>query len=58
MKLTRLLVVLAALLSLSSIAVGSASATAVEECQAQLATLRADTVAAQSTFANQKDSTA
>jgi hypothetical protein len=43
MKLTRLLVALAALVSLSVMAPAASSATTVDECQAQLATLRADT---------------
>lgn len=55
MKTGRLLVLLVALLALSGVTVGSASATTVEECQAELATLRADTVAARSSFTNQKD---
>jgi hypothetical protein len=55
MKLTRLLVVLAALISLHAVAAGTASASTVDDCRAQLATLRADTVAAQSSFLNQKD---
>ena len=57
MKLTRLLVVLAALVSLHAVAAGTALASTVDDCQAQLATLRADTVAAQNSFANQKDFT-
>jgi hypothetical protein len=43
------------MLSLTAAATGSASATAVEECQAKLATLRLSTEAAQSSFTNQKD---
>jgi hypothetical protein len=38
--------------------VGTASAATVEECQAQLATLRSDTVAAAPSFANPKDAAA
>ena len=58
MKLVRLLVAaLAASLAFVGLAVGTASATTVEDCQAQLATLRSDTVAAQSSFTNQKDFT-
>jgi len=54
-KLTRLLAVLTVLLSFSAVAVGSASASTVDECQAKLATLRANTVAAQTSFASEKD---
>ena len=57
MKLTRLFIVLAAVLSLSAVAAGPASATTVEQCQEQLASLRADTQAAQDSFANQTDVT-
>ena len=57
MKITRLLVVLAAVLSLNAIGAGAASATTVEECQAQLTTLRDDTLAAQGSFTNPKDET-
>ena len=42
-------------MAFGAIAVGPATATTVGECQAKLATLRSDTVAAQSSFANQKD---
>ena len=55
MNLRGMLVLLAALLALSGLTVGSASATTVEKCQADLATLRADTLAAQSSFTNEKD---
>jgi hypothetical protein len=55
MKITRLLVVLAALLSLAAVGVGAASATTVDECQGQLMTLRYNTLAAQASFTNQKD---
>jgi alkyl sulfatase BDS1-like metallo-beta-lactamase superfamily hydrolase len=54
-KLIRLAVLLAALLLLSAIGTGAASATTVNDCQTQLATLRADTVAAQTSFTNQAD---
>jgi hypothetical protein len=52
-KPTRLLTILAACLAFSAVAVGSASASTVEECQSQLATLRANTVAAETSFANE-----
>ena len=55
MKITRLLVVLAALLSLTAVGAGAASATTVDECQGQLMTLRDNTLAAQASFTNQKD---
>ena len=55
MKITRLLAVLAALLSLSLAGAGAASATTVDECQGQLMTLRYDTLAAQASFTNQKE---
>jgi hypothetical protein len=48
---------LAALLAFGAIAAAPASATTVGECQAKLATLTSDTVAAQSSFTNQKDVT-
>lgn len=56
MRPVRLLVaVLVAALAFVGLAVGTAAAaTTVEECQSQLATLRSDTVAAQSSFTNQK----
>lgn len=55
MKPVRLLVaVLAASLAFVGLAVGTASATTVEDCQSQLATLTADTLAAQTSFTNQK----
>jgi hypothetical protein len=47
--------VLAALLSLTALAAGAASATTVDECQGQLMTLRDNTLAAQASFTNQKD---
>ena len=55
MKITRLLAVLAALLSLTAVGAETASATTVEECQDQLMTLRGDTLAAQASFTSQKD---
>jgi hypothetical protein len=39
------------------LAVGTAGATTAEDCQSQLATLRADTVAAESSFTNAVDFT-
>ena len=58
MKFVRLLVaVLAASLAFVGLAVGTASATTAEDCQSQLATLRADTVAAQTSFTNENDFT-
>ena len=55
MKITWLLVVLAAVLSLSAVGAGTASATTLDECQDQLATLRDATLAAHTSFTNQKD---
>ena len=54
MRLVRLLAVLVAALAFGGLAVaGTASAaTTVEDCQAQLATLSADPVAAQTSFTN------
>jgi predicted Rossmann fold nucleotide-binding protein DprA/Smf involved in DNA uptake len=53
MKPVRLLVAaFVATLAFVGLAVGSASATTAEDCQAQLAALRADTVAAQTSFTN------
>jgi len=53
MKPVRLLVAaFVATLAFVGLAVGSASATTAEDCQAQLAALRADTVAAQPSFTN------
>ena len=57
MRLTRLFIVLAAVLSLSAVTAGGASATTVEDCQAQLASLQANTENSQG-FANDKDVTA
>jgi hypothetical protein len=51
----RLTVALAALLAFAAVGVTPASASTVEECQANLATLRADTVAAGPSFTNAKD---
>ena len=51
MKITRLLVVLAALLSLNAVGAGTASATTIDECQTQLVTLRDAT---QTSVTNQK----
>jgi hypothetical protein len=56
MKLTRLIVVLVGLLSLTGVLAGTASATTtVAECQGQLAMLRTNTVAAESSFTNSND---
>jgi hypothetical protein len=55
MKITRLLVVLAALVSLTAVGAGAASATTVDVCQGQLMMLRDNTLAAQASFTNQKD---
>jgi len=55
MKLVRLLVAaLVATLAFVGLAVSSAGATTAQDCQSQLATLRSDTVAASSSFTNQK----
>jgi len=54
MKFPRLVALLAAL-SLSLGVVGGVAASTTEQCQSQLTTLRADTVASQSSFANPKD---
>ena len=57
MKPVRLLVaVLAASLAFVGLAVGTASATTVEDCQSQLATLTSDTLGAQTSFTNEKSS--
>ena len=55
MRFARLFVVFAAMLSLGAATAGSAAATTVEECQAQLLSLRGDTEAAQSSFTSPKD---
>ena len=52
MNLARLLTILSASLAFSAVAVGSASASTVDECRAKLTTLRANTVAAETSFAN------
>jgi Asp-tRNA(Asn)/Glu-tRNA(Gln) amidotransferase C subunit len=53
MRLVRLLAALVAALAFGGLAAGTASAaTTVEDCQAQLATLRTDTVAAETSFTN------
>ena len=53
MRLVRLLIaMLAATLLFGGLAVQTASAQTVEDCQAQLATLQADTLAASSSFTN------
>ena len=58
MKLVRLLVAaLVAALAFVGLAVSTAGATTAQDCQSQLATLRADTVAAESSFTNAKDAT-
>jgi hypothetical protein len=56
MRLVRLgVAVLAAALAFGGLAVSTASAaTSVEDCQSQLATLRADTVAAETSFTSQR----
>jgi hypothetical protein len=53
-NLIRLLTIVAALLAFSAVAVGSASASTVEECQDRLTTLRINTVAAETSFDNPK----
>jgi hypothetical protein len=55
MKITRLLAVLAALLSLTAVGAGAASATTVDGCQGELKTLRDNTLAVQPYITNQKD---
>jgi hypothetical protein len=57
MKFARLLVLLAAVLSLMAVAVGSSAASTVDECTAQLSELRSHTLNAESAFANAKDFT-
>jgi acyl-coenzyme A synthetase/AMP-(fatty) acid ligase len=57
-RLVRLLVaMLAAALAVGGIAVSTASAQTAEDCQALLTQLRADTVAAESSFTNEGDFT-
>ena len=53
--LARLLAVLAVVLAAGAFSAATASASTTADCQAQLSQLRADTVAAQSSFANAKD---
>jgi hypothetical protein len=55
MKITRLLAVLAALLSLTAVGASAASATTVDECRGQLIMLQDNTRAAQASFTSQKD---
>ena len=55
MSLARLLAALAAVLSIGVVGVSSASATTLDQCQAQLTQLRSDTIAAQGSFTNLKD---
>ncbi len=58
MRLVRLLVaMLAAALVVGGVAVETASAQTAEDCQAQLTQLRADTVAAESSFTNEQSVT-
>jgi hypothetical protein len=58
MKLVRLLVAaLVAALAFVGLAVGTASATTTQDCQTQLATLRSDTIAAETSFTNEVDFT-
>jgi hypothetical protein len=52
-----LVAVLAAAFLFGGLAVSTASATTVDDCQSQLATLRADTVAAESSFTNEQSVT-
>jgi hypothetical protein len=52
MKIARLLVVIGALLSLQAVVAGAAPASTVGECQLQLETLWAETVAAETSFTN------
>ncbi len=54
MKSSRLVALLAALSLLLGL-VGGVAASTTEQCQSQLTTLRADTVASQSSFTNAKD---
>ncbi len=53
--LARLLAVLAVVLSVGAVSAATASATTTADCQAQLLQLRADTMAAQGSFANARD---
>jgi hypothetical protein len=55
LSIPRLLAALTAVVWFAVVGVSSASATTVEQCQAQLTQLRIDTVAAQGSFTNAKD---
>ena len=59
MRLVRLFAALVAALAFGGLAIGTpaSAATTVEDCQAQLATLRTDTVAAETSFTNAKSVT-
>ena len=57
MTFVRLLAVLAVVLTAGVAGVSHANAATTSECQAQLAQLRADTAAAESSFTNAKDFT-
>ena len=57
MTFARLLAVLAVVLAAAVAGVSNANATTTSECQAQLAQLRADTVAAESSFTNARSFT-
>ena len=57
MTFARLFAVLAVVFAAAVTGVSNANATTQSECQAQLAQLRADTLAAQSSFTNTKDFT-
>jgi hypothetical protein len=57
MKLTRSVIAVVALLALGSLAAGAAGAATVEDCQARLATVRANTEAAEAAFTNESDVT-
>ena len=59
MRFVRIVVaVLAAALAVGGLAVSTAgAATSVEDCQSQLATLRADTITAESSFTNEQSVT-
>jgi len=55
MRLVRLFAVLVAALTFGGLAVGTAAGAATaEDCQAQLATLSADTLAAETSFTNER----
>jgi hypothetical protein len=55
LKLVRIVVVLAAVVAAGAIGTTAASATTTTDCQGQLSRLRADTMAAEGAFTNQKD---